>query len=110
MVRLQGGDGSSRYAWGQICDVSRREFEKVYGRLDVKVRMTHTYAPHARAHARTRARVHACTRTHAHAHMHMHTYPHARLDVQLTEVGESFYNEYIPPVLDHLQQIGAAPG
>ena len=64
VVRLQGGDGSSRYAWGQICDVSRREFEKVYGRLDVK----------------------------------------------LTEVGESFYNEYIPPVLDHLQQIGAAPG
>ena len=60
VVRLQGGDGSSRYAWGQICDVSRREFEKVYGRLDVK----------------------------------------------LTEVGESFYNEYIPPVLDHLQQIG----
>jgi len=47
--------------------------------------------------------------------MHTHTctctqYPHARLDVQLTEVGESFYNEYIPPVLDHLQQIGAAPG
>ena len=29
VVRLQGGDGSSRYAWNQICDVSRREFEKV---------------------------------------------------------------------------------
>ena len=64
VVRLQSGDGSSRYAWGQICDVSRREFEKVYGRLEVK----------------------------------------------LTEVGESFYNEYIPPVLEHLQQTGAAPG
>lgn len=60
VVRLQSGDGSSRYAWGQICDVSRREFEKVYGRLEVK----------------------------------------------LTEVGESFYNEYIPPVLEHLQQTG----
>ena len=35
VVRLQGGDGPSRYAWQQICDVSRREFEKVYSRLDV---------------------------------------------------------------------------
>jgi hypothetical protein len=59
-------------------------------------------------HMHTHARARACM--HAHAHMHMRTYPHARLDVQLTEVGESFYNEYIPPVLDHLQQIGAAPG
>ena len=64
VVRLQGGDGSSRYAWGQICEVSRREFEKVYSRLHVK----------------------------------------------LSEVGESYYNEYIPAVLDHLQQIGAAAG
>ena len=29
VVRLQAGDGSSRYAWQQICDVSRHEFEKV---------------------------------------------------------------------------------
>ena len=64
VVRLQGGDGSSRYAWGQICEVSRREFEKVYSRLHVK----------------------------------------------LSEVGESYYNEYIPAVLDHLQQIGTAAG
>ena len=60
VVRLQGGDGASRFAWNAICEVSRREFEKVYSRLDVK----------------------------------------------LTEVGESFYNEYIPPVLNHLSQIG----
>ena len=33
VVRLQAGDGASRYAWQQICDVSRREFEKVYRRL-----------------------------------------------------------------------------
>jgi len=59
-VRLQGGDGASRFAWQQICDVSRREFEKVYDRLEVT----------------------------------------------LSEVGESYYNEYIPPVLNHLEQIG----
>jgi len=60
VVRLQGGDGASRFAWQQICDVSRREFEKVY----------------------------------------------ARLSVTLTEVGESYYNEYIPAVISHLQQVG----
>jgi len=59
-VRLQGGDGPSRYAWQQICDVSRAEFEKVY----------------------------------------------ARLEVTLDEVGESYYNEYIPSVIAHLEQIG----
>jgi len=37
VVRLQGGDGQSRYAWQQICEVSRREFEKVYTRLGVKL-------------------------------------------------------------------------
>jgi len=62
VVKLQGGDGSSRYAWGQICDVSRCEFEKIYSRLEVK----------------------------------------------LEEVGESFYNEYIPGVVRHLQEIGLA--
>ena len=61
VVRLQGGDGASRYAWGQICDVSRREFEKVY----------------------------------------------SRLDVTLHEVGESHYNEYIPAVIRHLEEIGS---
>ena len=37
---------------------------------------------------------------------HVHTYSYSRLGPQLTEVGESFYNEYIPPVLEHLQQTG----
>jgi arginyl-tRNA synthetase len=60
VVRLQSGDGVARHAWQQICEVSRREFEKVYSRLDVK----------------------------------------------LTEVGESFYNEYIPPLMAHLEEIG----
>ena len=33
VVRLQGGDGASRFAWQAICEVSRREFEKVYSCL-----------------------------------------------------------------------------
>ena len=33
---------------------------------------------------------------------------YSRLGVELTEVGESFYNEYIPPVVAHLEQIGIA--
>ena len=33
---------------------------------------------------------------------------YSRLDVRLTEVGESFYNEYIPPVVAHLEEIGLA--
>ena len=37
VVRLQAGDGASRHAWQQICDVSRREFEKVYSRLGVRL-------------------------------------------------------------------------
>ncbi|KAL3902378.1 MAG: hypothetical protein SGPRY_012090, partial [Prymnesium sp.] len=62
VVRLQGGDGGSRYAWERICEVSRREFEKIY----------------------------------------------SRLGVELSEVGESFYNEYIPGVVSHLEEIGLA--
>ncbi len=60
VVRLQSGDGASRFAWQQICDVSRAAFEEVYSRLGVK----------------------------------------------LTEVGESFYNEYIHAVVAHLDEIG----
>jgi len=60
VVRLQSGDGPARFAWQQICDVSRREFEKVY----------------------------------------------SRLDVTLAEKGESYYNEYIPPVIKHCDEIG----
>ena len=62
VVALQQGDGQSRYAWGQICDVSRKEFEKVY----------------------------------------------SRLGVVLHEKGESYYNEYIPAVVAHLEEIGLA--
>jgi len=62
VVKLQAGDGNSRYAWEQICNVSRREFEKIY----------------------------------------------SRLEVDLQEVGESFYNEYIPGVVAHLEEIGLA--
>mmetsp|Transcript_8331 Transcript_8331/g.13990 ORF Transcript_8331/g.13990 Transcript_8331/m.13990 type:complete len:641 (-) Transcript_8331:266-2188(-) len=60
VVRLQGGDGASRFAWRAICEVSRREFEKIY----------------------------------------------SRLEVSLHEVGESYYNEYIPAVVNHLEEIG----
>ena len=60
VVRLQSGDGPSRYAWQQICDVSRREFEKVY----------------------------------------------SRLGVVLHEKGESYYNEYIPAVIHHCDELG----
>jgi len=60
VVRLQGGDGASRHAWRQICEVSRVEFERVY----------------------------------------------SRLGVTLDEVGESFYNEYIPAVIAHLEEVG----
>ena len=63
VVRLQAGDASSRHAWEQICDVSRREFEKIYTRLGIKL-------------------------------------------LPENEVGESFYNEYIPPVVRHLEEIG----
>lgn len=31
---------------------------------------------------------------------------YSRLGVELDEVGESFYNEYIPPVIAHLAEIG----
>ena len=48
--------------------------------------------------------------THARLLTHVHKHSYSRLGPQLTEVGESFYNEYIPPVLEHLQQTGAAPG
>ena len=66
VVRLQGGDGGSRAAWGQICDVSRREFEKVYSRLDVRLtevwqRRTSTRVPIA-TRVRTSPAAAACLR------------------------------------------------
>lgn len=32
---LQGGDEKYRMAWAQICEISRKEFQKVYERLGV---------------------------------------------------------------------------
>lgn len=37
VVKLQGGDEECRKIWQVLCDVSRREFEKVYNRLDITV-------------------------------------------------------------------------
>lgn len=36
VVKLQSGDPESVKAWTQICDVSRREFQKIYDRLDIR--------------------------------------------------------------------------
>ncbi|CAH9130740.1 unnamed protein product [Cuscuta epithymum] len=60
VVRLQGGEPKYRQAWTQICNISRKEFDKVY----------------------------------------------QRLGVQLEEKGESFYNPYIPRVIEELTQKG----
>jgi arginyl-tRNA synthetase len=35
VVKLQGGDPLSLKAWGLLCDQSRREFQRIYDRLDV---------------------------------------------------------------------------
>ena len=56
MVKLQGGDPVSLKAWGLLCDQSRREFQKIYDRLDIR----------------------------------------------LSERGESFYNPFLPAVLERL--------
>ncbi|XP_053690008.1 probable arginine--tRNA ligase, cytoplasmic [Sabethes cyaneus] len=37
VVKLQGGDSDSLKAWTLICDVSRKEFQRVYDRLDVTI-------------------------------------------------------------------------
>jgi len=37
VVKLQGGDEECRKIWQVLCDVSRKEFEKVYKRLDITV-------------------------------------------------------------------------
>ncbi|TMW63315.1 hypothetical protein Poli38472_002256 [Pythium oligandrum] len=38
VVLLQSGDPQSRKVWTTLCDISRKEFEKVYTRLGVKLR------------------------------------------------------------------------
>ena len=37
VVKLQAGDAECRKIWQVLCDVSRKEFEKVYNRLDITV-------------------------------------------------------------------------
>jgi len=37
VVKLQAGDPECRRIWQVLCDVSRKEFEKVYDRLDIAV-------------------------------------------------------------------------
>ncbi|KAL7517532.1 hypothetical protein ACHAWX_002451 [Stephanocyclus meneghinianus] len=37
VVKLQAGDAECREIWQVLCDVSRKEFEKVYDRLDITV-------------------------------------------------------------------------
>ena len=60
VVKLQGGDPVSLKAWGLLCDQSRREFQKIYDRLDIR----------------------------------------------LSERGESFYNPHLAPVLSGLKEAG----
>jgi len=60
VVKLQGGDATSLKAWGLLCDQSRREFQKIYDRLDIR----------------------------------------------LSERGESFYNPQLPAVVDDLRSSG----
>ncbi len=37
VVKLQGGDPVSRRAWHLLCDQSRREFQRLYDRLDIRL-------------------------------------------------------------------------
>lgn len=37
VVKLQNGDSDSTRAWNLICDVSRKEFQKIYNRLEIKI-------------------------------------------------------------------------
>jgi arginyl-tRNA synthetase len=60
VVKLQGGDPESLKAWKLLCDQSRREFQKIYDRLDIA----------------------------------------------LSERGESFYNPYLQAVVDDLKACG----
>jgi arginyl-tRNA synthetase len=60
VVRLQGGDPVSRRAWQLLCEQSRREFQAIYDRLDIR----------------------------------------------LTERGESFYNPYLEAVVADLDAAG----
>ena len=60
VVKLQSGDPISRRAWGLLCDQSRREFQAIYDRLEIR----------------------------------------------LSERGESFYNPYLEAVVADLDRAG----
>lgn len=60
VVDLQSGEATARQAWQLLCDQSRREFQKIYDRLDI----------------------------------------------QLEERGESFYNPYLPAIVEDLRRLG----
>jgi arginyl-tRNA synthetase len=60
VVKLQGGDPVSLKAWGLLCEQSRREFQRIYDRLDIA----------------------------------------------LSERGESFYNPFLQAVVDDLKAAG----
>ncbi len=60
VVELQAGEPQAKRAWELLCDQSRREFQKLYDRLDIR----------------------------------------------LTERGESFYNPYLPAVVEDLRAAG----
>ncbi|KAG5067682.1 hypothetical protein JHK85_000059 [Glycine max] len=86
VVRLQSGEIKYRKAWKQICDVSRAEFDKVYQRLGVQLE------ERALAFGVTIINItdeRACF-----------------LAVCLLYYGESFYNPYIPGVLEKLDNLG----
>eukprot|EP01022_Parablepharisma_sp_SALTPOND_P017954 TRINITY_DN2920_c0_g1_i1.p2 TRINITY_DN2920_c0_g1~~TRINITY_DN2920_c0_g1_i1.p2 ORF type:complete len:621 (-),score=87.04 TRINITY_DN2920_c0_g1_i1:56-1918(-) len=60
VVLLQSGDPKVTAAWKYLCDLSRQEFQRIYDRLDIKIK----------------------------------------------EVGESFYNPFIPPTIKMLEDKG----
>ncbi|KAL5768720.1 hypothetical protein ACOSQ2_015503 [Xanthoceras sorbifolium] len=60
VVSLQGGEPKYHKAWARICEISRKEFDKVY----------------------------------------------KRLKIQIEEKGESFYNPYIPGIIETLSEQG----
>ena len=60
VVLLQSGDPKVTAAWNYLCDLSRQEFQKIYDRLDIKIK----------------------------------------------EMGESFYNPFIPSAVKMLEDMG----
>ncbi|KAK6236400.1 hypothetical protein SCA6_011737 [Theobroma cacao] len=81
VVRLQGGEDKYRRAWAQICEISRNEFHKVYQRLGVHLEEKVISLPKALCIDDTEASL-------------------------AIFQGESFYNPYIPEVIEALTKQG----